>query len=150
MASWIERSKDTLKEIIDSVRKGHPDLEVRVCFVGYRDFCDAQRFSLHEFTSDLDKIKNFIKNVSASGGGDFPEDVQGGFHEALKQKWGADSIKMAFHIFDAPGHGKDICPDGGDSYPKGSPDGHKIQDQMEEFARRKINFTAVKVNEDCN
>jgi hypothetical protein len=33
---------------------------------------------------------------------------------------------MAFHIFDAPGHGKDICPGGGDNYPKGSPDGHKI------------------------
>ena len=57
---------------------------------------------------------------------------------------------MAFHIFDAPGHGKDICPTGGDSYPGGSPDGHKIQDQMAEFARKKINFTAVKVNEQCN
>jgi hypothetical protein len=41
-------------------------------------------------------------------------------------KWEDSSIKMAFHIFDAPGHGKDICPDGGDDYPQGSPDGHKI------------------------
>lgn len=40
--------------------------------------------------------------------------------------WDADSIKTAFHIFDAPGHGKDICPGGGDDYPGGSPDGHKI------------------------
>ena len=57
---------------------------------------------------------------------------------------------MAFHIFDAPGHGKDICPDYFDNYPAGSPDGYKIQDQMAEFARRKIFFTAVKVNEQCN
>jgi hypothetical protein len=51
--------------------------------------------------------------------------VQGGFHEALKLKWEPSSIKTAFHIFDAPGHGKDIC-DAGDSYPNGSPEGHKI------------------------
>ena len=151
MASWIERSKNTLKEIIDNVRKDNPDLEVRVCFVGYRDVQDLPRFSLHDFTTDLDKIKKYISGVMASGGGDFPEDVQGGFHEALKQQWNPNSIKMAFHIFDAPGHGKDICPGPQhDNHPKGSPDGHKIQDQMAEFARRKINFTAVKVNEQCN
>jgi len=37
MNSWIERSKDTLKQIIDNVKSDNPDLEVRVCFVGYRD-----------------------------------------------------------------------------------------------------------------
>ena len=76
MSNWIERSKDTLKEIIDYVRKGHPDLEVRVCFVGYRDFGEHPRFSLHDFTTDLDKIKTFIRNVNVSAFGyDFPEDV---------------------------------------------------------------------------
>lgn len=81
-----------------------------------------------DFTEDLNDIKTFISKVDATGGGDFPEDVQGGFHEALKMKWQPNSIKMAFHIFDAPGHGRDICPNGGDDYPNGSPDGHKIQD----------------------
>jgi hypothetical protein len=37
MASWIKRSKDTLKEIIDNVKRDNPELQVRVCFVGYRD-----------------------------------------------------------------------------------------------------------------
>ena len=63
--------------------------------------------------------------------------------------WDPTSIKTVFHIFDAPGHGKDIC-DTGDDYPAGSPEGFKIQDQMQEFARMKINFTCVKVNESCN
>ena len=39
---------------------------------------------------------------------------------------------------------------GGDRYPNGSPDGHKIQDQMRMFAAQQINFTFVKVNESCN
>lgn len=127
MSTWISRSKDTLKEIIDNVKSVNPDLTVRVSFVGYRDIKDAQRFSILEFTDDINQVKNFISGVSATGGGDFPEDVQGGFHKALNMKWDKDSIKFVFHIFDAPGHGKDIC-DGGDDYPNGSPEGHKIQD----------------------
>lgn len=38
-----------------------------------------------------------------------PEDVQGGYHKALGLSWEKDSIKSAFHIADAPGHGEDIC-----------------------------------------
>jgi len=60
------------------------------------------------------------------GGADHPEDVQGGFQKALDMKWSADSAKQLFLICDAPGHGNDIC-DGHDNYPKGSPDGYKIQ-----------------------
>jgi hypothetical protein len=52
--------------------------------VGYRDIRDKPRFSIHEFTSDLEKMKRHISGVNADGGADWPEDVQGGFHEALK------------------------------------------------------------------
>ena len=59
---------------------------------------------------------------------DWPEDVQGGFHLALTEmSWSEESAKFAFHIADAPGHGRDIC-DTVDLFPGGSPDGHKIQD----------------------
>lgn len=64
-----------------------------------------------------------------------PEDVQGGYNKALGLSWEADSIKSAFHIADAPGHGKDINGSNAsifgscfDSYPAGSPEGFKIQD----------------------
>ena len=99
---------------------------MRVSFVGYRDITDgASRFTVHPFTDDIEGIKKFIAKVEATGGADFPEDVQGGFSKALQLAWSPESYKIAFHIFDAPGHGKDICDDG-DSYPLGSPDGFKI------------------------
>ena len=64
--------------------------------------------------------------------------------------WRDNSTKVVFHIADAPGHGEDICEKSNwDRYPKGSPDGFKIQDQMKEFAKRDIHFTFVKVNDIC-
>jgi hypothetical protein len=50
MSSWIQRSKDTLREIIDNVKKENPGLDVRACFVGYRDIGEANRFSVHPFS----------------------------------------------------------------------------------------------------
>ena len=73
-----------------------------------------------------------------------PEDVQGGFHKALGMSWESDSIKSIFHIADAPGHGEGMSG-WGDSYPKGSPDGHKLSDQMRMIAAKGIHFTFVKV-----
>lgn len=83
------------------------------------------------------------------GGADTPEDVQGGFNKALNLKWSADSAKQLFLICDAPGHGRDICNQG-DSYPNGSPDGYKIQDQMRQFASMGINFSLIRVNNLCD
>ena len=150
MYSWIQRSKDTLKDIIDQVKAENPTLKVRVSFVGYRDFGDgADQYSTMDFSENLDAVKSFISKQAASGGNDMPEDVQGGFHKALGMNWESDSIKSIFHIADAPGHGREMC-DGHDRYPNGSPDGHKLQDQMRLFAAKQIHFTFVKVNEFCN
>lgn len=40
MWSWIDRAKNTLKQIVDNIVKDNKGLQVRVCFVGYRDHCD--------------------------------------------------------------------------------------------------------------
>ena len=75
MSSWIARSKDTLKEIIDQIKSGNRGLKIRVAFVGYRDIKDTERFTIQEFTDDVDEVKNFISKTKADGGADMPEDV---------------------------------------------------------------------------
>ena len=52
-------------------------------------------------------FKNFIATeVRASGGGDGPEDVHGGFEAAGGLEWDLDAAKrVLFHIADAPAHG---------------------------------------------
>ena len=107
------------------MKKENESLVVRVCFIGYRDIKDSRRFDIFQFSEDLDAVVQFISRMEASGGGDTPEDVQGGLNHALNMKWTEGSIKQLFLICDAPGHGKDIW-NGDDNYPKGSPDGHKI------------------------
>ena len=59
--------------------------------------------------------------------------------------WTEGSVKQLFLICDAPGHGKDIC-DSHDNHPNGSPDGHRIQSQMDQFKKKMINFNIVRVN----
>lgn len=65
MSTWIVRAKQTLQEIITSVQASTDGLKVRVCFIGYRDHCDgaSKRFSIKDFTCNIDEVRGFIDNV---------------------------------------------------------------------------------------
>lgn len=79
MAEWIDRAKSTLKQIIENtIQSCDRKLKVRVCFVGYRDVEDTERFSIVGFNQNVEKVKKFISTVEADGGGDEAEDVLGG------------------------------------------------------------------------
>ena len=111
MKPWIDRARKTLSEIIDSVIAESLDedenpLKVRVCFIGFRDHKDDERFSICPFTEDIQVVKDFMNNCDAEGGKDIPEDVVGGLKMCLMQDWTADSFKKVFMIGDAPCHGK--------------------------------------------
>ena len=79
MASWIEKAKQTLHDIVNSIveecKEDGGNLKVRVCFVGYRDIKDRKRFAVKEFTEDIDSVKQFINGTRAEGGADEPEDL---------------------------------------------------------------------------
>lgn len=55
---------------------------IRISFVGYRDYGDSNRFSIFEFSDEMDLFETFLLKVNASGGNDTPEDVAGGFKHA--------------------------------------------------------------------
>ena len=60
MGNWIERSKDTLKTIVDQVQSTNKGLKIRVAFVGYRDFGDKEQFGILDFSENMDDVKKFI------------------------------------------------------------------------------------------
>lgn len=77
---------------------------------------------LRPFTSDVSEVKQFLKSLYASGGGDGPEAVTAGMAEALNLDWRAEASKVCLLIADAPCHG---IGEYGDGFSQGSPDGEQ-------------------------
>lgn len=106
MGDEIDALKSSLSDIaarIDSL-PGHP--EVRFALTIYRDRVDTFLTRTWNFSSDLAAFQQAIAGVSADGGGDYPEDVQQGLHDAIaKPSWrGPGTVKLLFLIGDAPPH----------------------------------------------
>ena len=130
MGSWLAEAKKKFTAITDELAPRYAHLEdgLRVGFVGYRDRTDSVRFVVSPPTADFDTVLATINGQSASGGGDFPEDVAGGFNKVSELSLRADATKLLVHIADAPGH---TNPDA---------DGHDTSKQLAEFAREGLDY----------
>jgi len=76
MAAYIDAAKEQLVQIGNSVMRQLSSRDeictLRFAFVGYRDFCDPvqDRLKSIDFTNDFIKVKEFISQQEAFGGGD--------------------------------------------------------------------------------
>jgi len=106
MADEIAQIQSTIFDVsaqIDAL-PGQPD--VRYGMVTYRDRGDSFVSNVYDFTPD---VRDFSKNLStvwASGGGDYPESLNEGLHNAVNRvEWrGDDTVKLIFLVADAPPH----------------------------------------------
>ena len=145
MSSWIELCKTTLKDTIDEIKQQHKELEVRVAFVGYRDFGDGdQMFVIQDFSLDLPAVKKVISSTRAIGGADIPEDIQGGLYFGLRLDWRQISVKVCYLCTDAPCHGKQYHTTT-DDYPKGNPAGLMMEDLAKEYSDKGIDLTVYEL-----
>jgi hypothetical protein len=111
--------------------------------------CDKEKnLQVLPFTKEKDAALGFISKLTAYGGGDTPEDICGGFEQALKQDWKSNA-KYAVLITDAPCHGKKYH-DTGDTYPQGDPQGRDPEKQLIELAEKGINIYGIKINDITN
>ena len=106
MGDEIAQLKTSLADIagrIDAL-PAHPD--VRFALTIYRDHGDEFLTRTWNFTSDVSAFQKEIADVSADGGGDTPEDVQQGLHDALvKPSWrDPGTVKLVLLVGDAPPH----------------------------------------------
>lgn len=148
MGSWMKRAKETLHDIIKNVLSAHEGLNIRISFVGYRDFCDgaSRQFAIQPFTTDVNKVKEFINQQPATGGGDMPEDVVGAYLKVVELDWKAET-RIAFHICDAPAHGRQYHNDNSvwDTYPNGHPSKTTLEEMMVKIRELNINLTFIKL-----
>jgi hypothetical protein len=140
MGAHMAECAKKVVEIVDRVQAKFVGSIVRVAFSAYRDKCDgALNAQTLDFTT-AEAVKTFVGSLSASGGGDAPEDVALGLRNALKFSWSTEkrAAHMLVFVADCPAHGKryngglhDDYPSAGDT--EACPD--RLETLMKQFVR---------------
>ena len=106
MGDEIAFLKKDLMNILDRVKGGQGDIELRTGTVFYRDEGDEYVTKYYQFTDDYRQIIQYISMQNARGGGDHPEAVHTALETGLQNlNWNASArARIAFLILDAPAH----------------------------------------------
>jgi hypothetical protein len=106
MGDEIDFLKIELEDVIRNTFAQHPDLDLHVGSVFYRDKGDEYLSRHIDFQTDLLKVLNFIKLQRAGGGGDMPEAVDVALQTALDSlQWSPEArTRILFLVLDAPPH----------------------------------------------
>ena len=146
MSSYIQGVKEKIQNIVEKSKRMLPDLDFSVAFVGYRDHCDGDnRTVVLNFTTSIIEFQSFMGTVTATGGGDAPEDVFGGIEEVTKLSW-SKQTRILFHIADSPCHGTRFHdPSVADDHPNGDPRGLRIEDLLSKLEEFKVIYWFAKL-----
>jgi len=106
MGDEIDRLKDSVRSVAERISGLPGNADLRLGMTVYRDRGDLFVTRTFDFTSSVDVFKAALAEVRADGGGDTPEDLNAGLHQAVTSpSWrGDDTVKLMFLIADAPPH----------------------------------------------
>ncbi len=136
MSGLIQGAKDKVWAIARHVASAKPRPDVKIGLVAYRDVGDAYVTKKFALTGDLDAVFENLMSFRADGGGDTPEHVYKGLHDAIHgMDWSKDSMKMVFLVGDAPPQ-------------TGYDDGADLATIMKEANRKEIRVHAIRCGGD--
>jgi hypothetical protein len=96
------------REVEATVRRLFRDIPgLRVAIIAHGDYCDARTsyvIKKIDFSSDLERICHFIRNVGPTDGGDAPECYELVLNEARAMSWRAGAAKVLAMIGDDVPH----------------------------------------------
>ena len=106
MGDEIAFLKKDLMDILDRVKGGLGEIELRTGTVFYRDEDDDYVTKFSPFTDDYRQTIQYIAMQHATGGGDLPEAVHTALEAGLQNlAWNASArARIAFLVLDAPAH----------------------------------------------
>ena len=150
MQDLLDETRNSIKYILDKIKRDSPGIDVRFAYEGYRDFEDlkeGEKYYTIDFETDMEVFKKKLDEIIAKGGGDDAEDVAGGLNSGLNMSWRSNA-RYAILIADAPGHGNKYHEsDVEDHYPKGDPNGLVIEDLMKKYVEKNINLTLTRIDD---
>ncbi len=139
MKDDIRAVKDSLFDIVQQVTKRTSDLEIRFGVVSYRDHPPQDKTyvtQVADFDNKVKRVQKRIAELKPSEGGDTPEAVADGLHDArVKLSWDADSYKVVLLVGDAPPHGRQYNQISDDYFPNGCPSGYDPIEEVKELRR---------------
>ena len=106
MGEEIDRLKTTI-EIINLNLIAHPaSPHVRFGMVLYKDRGEEEYLTrVIHLTDDLQRFQTALNSVTASGGGDTPEDLESALRDAMTEiRWSSKGVRLGFVITDAAPH----------------------------------------------
>lgn len=109
MGDEIAEIKATVSSIAQRIEQLPGSSAPRFGLVAFRDLGDDYVTRRWDFTSDISQFAANLSNVSAGGGGDIPESVNAGLHDAINLPGWADNstgqhLRMIVLVGDAPPH----------------------------------------------
>lgn len=151
MAGHIDAVKTQVRDIVSNLHSSHPELQMYVGFLAYRDHCDeksGQRFEVLSFTQNLSSFESFVGSLRATGGGDTAEDIHGALQQAGRQNWsvGGAETRVLVHIGDAPCHGNRYHDGVNDDHPDGDPHGLQSAELLQRLRALKVHYTFGRIN----
>ena len=108
MSSYIIAAKEETKNIADELRKLYPEKMFQYGYIFYRDPIDSKTdtHDVIDLTDNVNSLPAQINVISATGGGDIPEDWVGAYKLANEKISWRNGIKVIIHLADAGAHGK--------------------------------------------
>ncbi|CAF0816677.1 unnamed protein product [Adineta ricciae] len=144
MGSYIASATSSIRAIVEEIVVSEKS-DIHLALIEYRDHPPQDQTFVtrtHDFTAKVSEMKGWLEQCSAQGGGDGPEAVADGLHDALKLSWRENATKICVLISDAPPHGLDA---NGDGFPNGCPAGLDPLRIVREMAEKHITLYVVGV-----
>ena len=146
MSSYITAAKEETKNISDQLRKLYPEKMFKYGYIFYRDPIDSKgdKHEVIDLTDDVNSLPEKIGKISATGGGDAPEDWVGAYKLANEKISWRNGTRVIMHLTDAGAHGKLFTPN--DKYPE---EESKLIIELEKCAQKRIKIFGYTIDDEC-
>lgn len=98
-----------LDNILASLRRSHPGLDIRIALIVYRDEGDEYVTRTFPFTRSVVEMQARLAQQRADGGGDTPEAVEQALARAVALDWRPNAVRSLVFVADAPPHADDVA-----------------------------------------
>jgi Mg-chelatase subunit ChlD len=146
MSQYIIAAKEETKNISAQLRKLYPEKMFKYGYIFYRDPIDSKsdKHEVIDLTDDVNSFPEKIGKISATGGGDAPEDWAGAYKLANEKISWRNGTKVIMHLTDAGAHGKLFTSN--DKYPE---EESKLIVELEKCAQKGIKIFGYTITDEC-